>query len=602
MSNGKIDTGSLELDDKINQWLEWDQNEETKSEILKLVENKQHEDLKKRMLSRMLFGTAGLRGMMQAGYLYMNDLVIIQTAQGLVSYMLEVCPDVTNKGVVIGYDARYNSSRFAELSAVALISKEIPVYMFSKIVPTPYVPYTVLQYGCCAGIMVTASHNPKQDNGYKVYWSNGAQIISPHDQGIQKNIEDHLAPWDEAWNVDLCKTSKLCKDPLAEINDKYMESLSKLAIDKSLNAECKVKFTFTPVHGVGYSYIQQAFEAFNFPPCIPVKEQIVPDPDFPTVTFPNPEEGKSTLDLSFKTADENDSKVILANDPDSDRLAVAIKLETGWKVFSGNEIGGLLGWWMWHSFRLKNPDANVSDVYMICSTVSSKILKAIAEKEGFNFIETLTGFKWMGNKSVELIKQGKTVLMAFEEAIGYMCGTRVLDKDGITAAVMVAEMVTHLDKNKISLYDQLQNVYKMYGYHSSLNSYFLCYCSQTIEKIFARLRNYNGPDTYPEKLGEFKIESLRDLTTGYDSSTPDNKPLLPSSSASQMITFKFENGCEATLRTSGTEPKIKYYSELCGRIGMDNWAELDETLQKLVSHLVDEWLQPKINDLTPKPE
>ncbi|KAM7290433.1 phosphoglucomutase-2 [Ixodes scapularis] len=232
---------------------------------------------------------------MGPGYAAMNDLVIIQTSQGLAKYLLSTLPDCTKKGVVISYDGRYNSHRFARLVAVAFLQLKIPVYLFSKITPTPFVPFAIHQLGCSGGIMVTASHNPKDDNGYKVYWENGVQIIPPHDAGIQESIQKNLEPWSEAWDVEMTSKSPLCKDPLPEINKKYFEQLASQVSDKSLNERCGVTFTFTSMHGVSHPYMVQAFETCGFKKFVPVKEQMDPDPDFPTVRFPNPEEGKSSL-------------------------------------------------------------------------------------------------------------------------------------------------------------------------------------------------------------------------------------------------------------------------------------------------------------------
>ncbi|RUS90294.1 hypothetical protein EGW08_001983, partial [Elysia chlorotica] len=335
------------------------------------------------------------------------------------------------------------------------------------------------------------------------------------------------------------------------------------------NADCPVRFTYTAMHGVGYEFVRHAFKAFDFLEPIPV---VKPDPDFPTVKYPNPEEGEGALKLAMETADKNGSKVILANDPDADRLAIAERTENGWRVFTGNEIGAFLGWWCWTSWRQKNPNVNLSDVYMMASTVSSKILQAIAQYEGFNFVETLTGFKWMGNIGDGLLKEGKHVLFAFEEAIGYMCGSTVLDKDGVTTAAVVAELVNHLYSNQGSLSQQLEVIYKRI-----LNPHF----------------------QYPTKCGAFEILHVRDLTVGYDSEEEDKKPVLPTSKSSQMITFKFSNGCVATLRTSGTEPKIKYYTELCTdpkkNLSYDEVkAQLQDIVKDIVSNFYNQKLFPKI--------
>lgn len=595
-----IYTGDAELDGKITEWLQWDQNAATRSEILDYVNKNDIKTLKNLMLNRLAFGTAGLRGVMGAGYAAMNDLVIIQTSQGLAKYVEKTIHDSKQRGVVISFDARYNSHRFAKLAAVAFLQCDIPVFLYSHITPTPFVPFAVLQLGCAAGIMVTASHNPKEDNGYKVYWDNGAQIISPHDKGIQLTIEDNLEPWVEAWDINLVDERPNCRDVMEDMNNAYYKCMREALIDIDMNNNCPIKFTFTAMHGVSHEYMVKAFQKCGFPKFVSVKEQMEPDPEFPTVKFPNPEEGKSALDLSVKTANEHGSPIILANDPDADRLAVAEKLPSGeWKLFTGNETGALLGWWLWHCFRTKNPRVPASDVYMISSTVSSKILEVIAKKEGFNFVETLTGFKWMANKACDLMKLGKTVLFAFEEAIGFMCGTTVLDKDGIGAAMQISQLAAHLQKQGLTLNQQLENIYKRYGYHVCSNSYFICYNQSTIKSLFTRIRNFEGPNSnkYPTELGSFKITGVRDLTTGFDSTQPDLRAVLPASKSSQMITFHFDNGCVATIRTSGTEPKIKYYTEIRGKPGEKDGKSLAAELEKLVQIMVDDLLQPEINKL-----
>lgn len=325
------------------------------------------------------------------------------------------------------------------------------------------------------------------------------------------------------------------------------------------------------MHGVGYPFVERAYQVAKLRPVNPVIEQRDADPEFPTVKFPNPEEGKSCLVLSMKLAGDVGSDLIIANDPDADRLAIAeIDPRTKqWKVFNGNEIGTLLGWWSIQYFKETYPDKDLSDCYLLASTVSSKMLKSMAKIKGYNFEETLTGFKWMGNRSVELMEQGKTVLFAYEEAIGFMFSPTVLDKDGVSASAHLATMASYLRvKEKLSLCEKLDELYKTYGYHFSINSYYLCYEPEKIVKIFERIRNWNGKnDEYPPAVldGKYKIASIRDLTTGIDTAQPDRKSLLPASKSSQMITFTLENDTVVTLRTSGTEPKIKYYSEYCAR-------------------------------------
>ncbi|XP_076751636.1 phosphoglucomutase 2 [Xylocopa sonorina] len=599
-----ISTGNIELDNKINEWLKWNKDASAEHEVQDLIFNKSNEVLSNLFLKRLEFGTAGLRGCMGPGYCQMNDLVIVQTGQGLSTYILDSIVNAAEKGIVIGYDGRHCSKRFAELTAAIFVAKNVRVYLFSKVVPTPFIPYGVLKYKCAAGIMITASHNPKNDNGYKVYWENGAQIISPHDKEIQKYILKNLEPMESSWNITEVYDSPLYLDPWNDVMHSYINDLKETVLYPEVNKNTILKFTYTAMHGVGYEYMTAAFNAANLKPFIVVEEQKLPDPEFPTVKFPNPEEGKSALDLSIKVANQNSSSIILANDPDADRLACAIKMKNDeWYIFSGNELGALLGWWMLHKYQVQHPDTDFSNVYMLASTVSSKILVSMAKQEGFNFEETLTGFKWMGNRTVELKEAGKVVLFAYEEAIGFMCGSIVLDKDGINAGMNVAELSTYLETMGLTLHDKLNEIYTRYGYYISKNSYWICHEPNVIKKIFERLRTYsNKPNTYPSSIlnGKYVITGVRDLTTGYDNSKPENKAILPISKSSQMITFTFKNGLVVTLRTSGTEPKIKYYSELCASPGEQDIEVLKCVLDEMVSAIETEFLQPEVNCLLPR--
>ncbi|TSN95714.1 Phosphoglucomutase-2 [Bagarius yarrelli] len=522
--NAVESSGDVTLDNAVKQWLKFDKNSKTAACVREMVKTGNIDELRKCFGTRMEFGTAGLRAAMGPGVSRMNDLTIIQTTQGFCRYLEQCFEDLKLRGVVIGFDARQHtpsggsSKRFASLAAAVFISRGVPVHLFSVFTPTPYVPFTVSRLGLCAGIMVTASHNPKQDNGYKVYWENGAQIISPHDKGIATAIEENLEPWAESWDTEAALQSALLKDPYQDIHREYMQSIQQ---------HCYYRFTHTHTH----------------------------------------------------TADREGATIVLANDPDADRLAMAEKQISGeWKVFSGNELGALLGWWTFRCWKEKQGEkftSSVKDVYMLASTVSSKILRAIALKEGFHFQETLTGFKWMGNRAKQLLDQGKTVLFAFEEAIGYMCSPAVLDKDGVSAAAIAGEMISYLSSKNTSVSQQLKAIYE---------------------------ENYNGANTYPQDCQGFAITAVRDLTTGYDSNQSDRKAILPTSKSSQMITFNFANGGVATMRTSGTEPKIKYYTELCAAPGNSDLTRLKEELNSLVDAIVKNFFQPEKNNLISRPE
>uniref|UniRef100_A0A8C3U073 Phosphoglucomutase 2 like 1 n=1 Tax=Catharus ustulatus TaxID=91951 RepID=A0A8C3U073_CATUS len=581
------------------------QNQKTKEQIESLLQDGKHQELRERLCCRLSFGTAGLRSAMGAGFCYINDLTVIQSTQ--VSWArpatapaMAPAPGISSHPAGIPHPTAGRERGRLAARADGVAWRDVLVYFFSTYVPTPFVPYAVQQLGAVAGVMITASHNRKEDNGYKVYWENGAQITSPHDKEIIKCIEECVEPWNGSWNENRVDTSPLRQDPLRRICDSYMQDLTKICYHRELNVQSSLKFVHTSFHGVGHDYVQLAFKAFGFQPPIPVPEQKDPDPDFSTVKCPNPEEGESVLELSLRLAEKEGAKVVVATDPDADRLAVAEQQDNGcWKVFTGNELAALFGWWMFSCWKENcSPDADVRNVYMLATTVSSKILRAIALKEGFHFEETLPGFKWIGSRVKNLLDNGKEVLFAFEESIGFMCGTSVLDKDGVSAAVVIAEMATYLQGQGLTLAQKLLDIYETYGYHISKTSYFLCYDPPTIKRIFERLRNFEGPQCYPKCCGAYNILHVRDVTTGYDSSQLNHKSVLPVSRNSQMLTFTFQNGCVATLRTSGTEPKIKYYAEMCALPGLSDRGVLEEELQKLIEALIENFLEPAKNGLT----
>lgn len=527
---------------------------------------------------------------MAPGPACINELVIIQASQGLCRYVEKEIPDAKERGVVIGYDGRHNSRSYAEYTAAVFMSVGIPVYFPPKHVATPFVPFAVVQYKAAAGVMVTASHNPKDDNGYKVYWANGAQIISPMDSFIANLILENQKPWHE-YKMDL--QSPLLREYRADITSKYNEAIAKrYSHYKSENASATVKATYTAMHGVGAEHVVEAFRAFNLPPYIPAKEQVEPDPDFPTVAFPNPEEGKGALALAIRTADEHGSTLILANDPDADRLAVAVKNTESkeWAILNGNEIALLLADYVWtHWSRGKTAEQKAKAV-MLSSTVSSQVLAAMARVEGFHFADTLTGFKWLGNTAISKEHEGYEFLFAFEVEIGFLIGNLSYDKDGIRTAAVFYEMTNWLARNGQSPIQRLDSLYKKYGYFSHYPNYFFCDDVNKIERIFVRLRALHE-GSYPKTCGSFAIDSVRDVTLGHDTAQTDGKALLPTAPDSQMLTFRFANGSVATLRNSGTEPKLKYYVESSHP---ESRHAADAITSEIVAALIKAFIQPDV--------
>ncbi|KAG8685022.1 Phosphoglucomutase-3 [Ceratobasidium sp. 395] len=404
------------IQSKVEEWLALDKNETTRAEIEVLWKAGNVDELDKRLSKRIEFGTAGLRGRMEAGFARMNDLIVIQASQGLCAYVLANIPNASSRGVVVGHDHRYNSEKWAKLTAAAFVANGVKVYLHKGIVHTPLVPFTVSRLKAAAGVMITASHNPKDDNGYKVYWENAVQIIAPHDIGIAASIESNLKP--VCWDLSsLPDAERLVIDRTEEMTIAYLDYIATLsrtklvprspctlllhphtAGDRLTNSSVPLKFTNTSMHGVSRAIIDRANAVFNFKPLEHVKEQQKPDPDFPTVVFPNPEE-KGALDLAIKTANTSGSAYVFAQDPDSDRFAAAQKRSDGtWFVFSGDQLGSLFAAWTLEGYQaLGRPigqpliEVEIEKLAMVASTVSSKLIGAMAAKEGFKFVESLTG-------------------------------------------------------------------------------------------------------------------------------------------------------------------------------------------------------------------
>ncbi|CAL1703944.1 unnamed protein product [Somion occarium] len=577
----------------IDEWLRLDKNETTRREVEDLLAKGDYAELEKRMGSRIEFGTAGLRGRMEAGWARMNDLIVIQASQGLCAYVLQNVPDAATRGIVIGHDHRHNSERWAKLTAATFVANGVHVYLHLGLVHTPLVPFSVRRLRAACGVVITASHNPKQDNGYKVYWENAVQIIGPHDKGIAASIKANFEP--QNWDVSILNTSPLCLDRTSEMTQEYYTALAFLSHTRSLNASSSIKFVNTSMHGVSHVFVCKAFHDFGFQSFLPVLEQMQPDPEFPTVKFPNPEE-KGALDLAMEVANREKASYVLAQDPDADRFSAAERRPDGsWVTFTGDQLGALFAISVLDSY--KSSGKPLSKLAMVASTVSSKMLEAIAAAEGFRFVECLTGFKFIGNTALDLVHQGFEVPFGYEEAIGYMFGEEIRDKDGVAATMMFAELVTRLREEGKTASSNLQELYQRYGYFQTSNSYFVCNDPPTIDRIFTRLRNYDGKGlppkpSYPSSIADLTIIAVRDLTIGYDSSNPPTyKPTLPLSSG-HMVQFRAENPNDGTkisltIRTSGTEPKIKYYLEGSGK----DAASVGALLPRVVAELAEEWME-----------
>lgn len=629
-----------EIIEKATNWVSMDPNPHTSSYMQNLIkesethgesQNRAQSELQSLFSKRIDFGTAGLRSKMFPGPANMNDLIIIQTTQGLARY----CQLVHNKNdltAVVGYDHRANyffnlsSHRFAlytrQVFLKAGFSKVVLLCLSSGYVATPLVSFATIELNAACGVMITASHNPREDDGYKVYWKDGCQIRSPIDKGIKESIltSENLQPWDPYIIEDvghqegLAETVRLSNLYFKKMKDTgLITGKGRQAVLKAQQDNIPIpKIAYTAMHGVGYPWAKRSFEEFGLPPFSSVPTQQNPDPIFPTVSFPNPEE-KGALNLAMEFSEKNHLNVILANDPDADRLAVAERhidentRETReWVTFTGDQIGVMLGHWIYEQVG----KGCGQPVAMCASTVSSSMLSKIAQMEKFYFEDTLTGFKWIGAKVLSLREQTPKlshqtqscfspdmdeknfrVLFAYEEAIGFCCGEVVPDKDGVSAVSVFAELVYHVYIEKQQTLSQhMQSLYDKYGEFVSHNGYYFYKDASVIPEIFDHIRN---DGKYHSQIQQYKISSIRDLgVPGYDSTTPDHKPILPVSGSSPMITIKFENGCVAQFRASGTEPKFKYYIEMAGKVGKSR-AEVQKELEVMAETILNDLVRPK---------
>ncbi|KAI6043124.1 hypothetical protein EDC04DRAFT_2654682 [Pisolithus marmoratus] len=566
---------AIPLENLVNEWLRLDPNE-----IRRLWDHQQTEELERRMRKRIEFGTAGLRGKMEAGWARMNDLIVIQASQGLCAYVLRSIPEASMRGVVIGHDHRHNSERWASLTAQVFISNNVRV------------PFSVKKLNAACGVMITgAFKRTPDDNGYK--------IIAPHDVGIAESILQNLEP--RIGNASDVYVSPLCVDCSDSMRESYFTLVRGLVTTELGHSSSK--FVNTSMHGVSDPFISEAFRQVGFAPCIPVEKQRLPDPDFPTVEFPNPEEkvlcsnvllGK---DLAISEAMASGADYVLAQDPDADRFTAAERGADGlWFLFTGDQLGALFAS---HVFgKYKATDKPLSKLVMIASTVSSRMIEAMARVEGFKFVDCLTGFKFIGNTALDLVAAGYDVPFGYEEAIGFMFGSEIRDKDGVAATVMFAELVAEVRRRGLSVRGYLEELYQRYGYFETKNSYFICSDPVTIDRIFCGIRHFqesNSTIRYPTTIGGFTVNSVIDLTAGYgydSTNAPSYQPRLPLSSG-HMVQFRAHSTNDPdvkivlTVRTSGTEPKIKYYLEGSAT----DRRKLNGILDLIVRDLAEVWMK-----------
>lgn len=498
------------------------------------------------------FGTGGMRSIMGLGTNRMNKYIIRKATQGFSNYLIKTCGETgKNKGVVISFDCRNNSSNFALETALVLCANGIKTYLFSSLRSTPELSFAVRELKCQAGVMITASHNPKEYNGYKVYWEDGGQLVEPQASGIVSEINNV----DEFSDVKIISKEEAISSGLLNIlNDELDEKyLSHVKNESILNISKKdFKLVYSPLHGTGGRTVKKLLNDLGYSVFIP-KEQELPDGNFPTCSYANPEE-KNVFDLSIKLADEVGAEACIANDPDADRTGMMVKYKGEWIYLNGNQIGILL-----LDYILKN-SKNIPENSAIVSTiVSTPMLDFIAEDNNLKIFRTLTGFKYIGEKIKEF-EEGKysnSFLFGMEESIGYLKGTYVRDKDGIVGAMLLAEMACYYKSINKSLIEVLEDLYNKYGWYSEITYPVKKEGIQGSEDIKNMMKNLREKDL--KVLLNKKINIVRDYKLQIEKDYINNSQSKLDLPVSNVIQYILEDGTYITVRPSGTEPKIKYY-------------------------------------------
>ncbi|WP_028112512.1 phospho-sugar mutase [Ferrimonas kyonanensis] len=559
---------------EIARWIDRDPDANTRQELQALVKAQDTAALESRFKSRLAFGTAGLRGVVGAGPNRMNRLVIQETATGLAHYLKSQNAEAAAQGVVIGYDGRPDSRQFAIDSAAVLTAQGIKVYLTVRVAATPLVAYGVNHLGTAAGIVVTASHNPPQYNGFKVYWGNGAQIISPHDSGIAAEI-DRAAQSDlQLMDLEDARQQGL----LVWLDDgfyqSYRDTMKANPLLGNHTQPESISLAYTAMHGVGAEMAEALLADAGFSYVYSVAAQREPDGRFPTVNFPNPEEA-GAMDRVIEEARAHGATLACANDPDADRFAVAVRQPDGeYQMLTGDQVGVLFGHYLLSRAR---PQQDLVGT----TIVSSSLLQRIAKAAGARYYQTLTGFKWLTNIAMEQQSDAHQFLFAYEEALGYTVGSEVWDKDGLSALVAFAQMTAELATNGKTIWDQLEAIYRQHGLY--LNAQRSIALDPAAPPVGDKLRS-----TPPTEIAGQSIASVDDLkhsrTTFADGRTETID--LPTS---DVLIYHLDGGNRVVVRPSGTEPKLKCYYEVVEAFaGNETLASVQQRAQTSMASLIDE--------------
>jgi len=557
-------------------WLESDYfDEETKKE-LKDIENDRKE-IEERFYKDLKFGTGGLRGIIGTGTNRINKYTVRKASQGLANYISKKGQDYKNRGIVIAYDSRHKSYEFALESAKVFAGNGIKAYLFDELRPTPELSFAVRFLNAAAGVVITASHNPKEYNGYKVYGEDGAQLSIEGSDAVYEEI----SRIDDITRVNLMDKETALQNGLikiigSEIDDEYIGRLKTLAINSDLIEKVSdtFKIVYTPLHGTGNKPVQRILKEIGLKNVIVVKEQALPDPDFSTVKYPNPED-KEAFSLAIDLARKQDVDMIIGTDPDCDRVGVIVRnADDEYVALTGNQIGCLL---MEYILSQKKKRGELPDNgFVVTTIVSTNLAEAIAREYNVQFVEVLTGFKFIGEKIKEMDEFGdKKFLFGFEESYGYLAGTFARDKDGVVASMLIAEMAAYYRSRGMSLYEGLQELFAKYGFYIEGITSFTAEGKEGLEKISYTMRQLR--ESKPSSFNGEEVYAVRDYNAGKRLVIATGEEEQINLPKSDVLYYEMKDGSWFCVRPSGTEPKIKIYYGVYG----NDRQKADEKLEKL---------------------
>lgn len=572
-----------QVTDKAMSWIKGNYDADTKREVQQMLDSDDKTKLIDAFYKDLEFGTGGLRGIMGAGSNRMNIYTVGSATQGLSNYLKKEFADLDQIKVVIGHDCRNNSRKFAEISADIFSANGIKVYLFESLRPTPEVSYAIRRLGCQSGIMITASHNPKEYNGYKAYWDDGAQVLAPHDRNIIAEV-NRIKSVDD---IHFEGNKELIEIIGKDMDKAFIEEVKKLVLSpEAIARHNDLKIVYTPIHGAGSALVPDALRAVGFTNIIPVPEQEVLSGDFPTVISPNPEES-AALDLAIKKAIETGADLVMATDPDADRIGTAIRNKDGdFILVNGNQTMLICLYYL--MTRRDELQLLTGKEYVVKTIVTTELVKEIADKRGIELFDCYTGFKWIA-KIIRMNEGVKKYIGGGEESYGFLAGDFVRDKDSVSACTLFAEIAAWARDNGKTMYELLQDIYLEYGYSKEVGISLVRKGKEGADEIEAMMKNFRvNPMT---SLGGSPVTLVKDFAKleAVDH-LHDERISLEMPTTSNVLQYFTEEGTKLSIRPSGTEPKIKFYIEVKGGPAKTREAleEAEEAANKKIAAIREE--------------